>query len=797
LADFISSWELQQKNAIYGSKSSTLTKHSGSGLNGSKYRFVFKKRLFRSNREIPHDPVEISLLYAQAVNSVVKLDEFPVSERIALQLAGLQAQVLLGEFVSGRGLEKYENIDTYVHHRIRKLNPNRSQTEWASKIADSHRMYGSGKSDIIAKVWYLSVVMQYQLYGTTLFSVSYKGYLSYGHNLLLGINADGVLIVSPKEKSILGAYRYCDIESLSVYQGQENFIIFKLVKTFSETHKLFTFETKQKDEIAALVTSYCPSLNNWLRKSNGIAAYKQMLEHKNAANQQAAPTRRLLKMSIEDRIKFHQEVINCRKVLVESGVLRKSPEENLGFVRNTLRRFNRARGDKIKLEYPGELDSELFRHFPYSFWAFTKLPLQSSIMVISDIELESASITNFNAILAYSGLTFATELIEANGNENEMDESEWPRAIGRDQIQLAQNIIHRCVRKNASDIFKNEFFLQLIKQTTDHPDPNSKVNVRNWQLLTLACSITYPTDRRILAYLHAHLRKCSLDEVTEEGQFAQFALRNLQGTLETRGRKMAPSRPEIVSTINCRRIYARIHFLDGQFQAVEFDACATTAEVIEQIQLKIGLRANCPGYALYQNLGNKIEQALQPEEKVGDALAFWERWHEEQGKMISRNKVQHYFIFKKHLFLDSYLDLNDPVEKELLFHQIIANIRQDRFPITEQEAVMLFALKAQYEMGDYEKDATDYWQAISQCLPPRLLATISLEAVITHHQTMKGMDPKTAKQAFFNLIQSWPLHKATLFEVTQTYTSSWSRNLWLAIDQTGMHLLELKTKVKN
>lgn len=94
------------------------------------------------------------------------------------------------------------------------------------------------------------------------------------------------------------------------------------------------------------------------------------------------------------------------------------------------------------------------------------------------------------------------------------------RRTEEEHIGLIQSIMEKAMRKDA---LLCELYMQLVKQTTEHPDPNSRVNLRHWAILSLVCSVAVPPHKNIRKYLMAHLRKCASDYLTEEGKYARFA----------------------------------------------------------------------------------------------------------------------------------------------------------------------------------------------------------------------------------------------------------------------------------
>jgi len=245
------------------------------------------------------------------------------------------------------------------------------------------------------------------------------------------------------------------------------------------------------------------------------------------------------------------------------------PPQSGNFLTTTLRRYNRARLERLQ---KARQEKDFEKIFKQSFWSYSKSMLKRPLTVLEGEkgdELEDVALRLFYTIQQHAGIT------PSNGvGFEEVDPD--------DCVTMVQLAIQKCLEKEA---LCNEFYLQLIKQTTDQPDPNGRINIQNWRMLILATGVVVPRNRVILNYLQAHLRRCSIDTLTEEGKFAQFCMQSLTRTMQTKNRKYPPSYREVQCTIRRRPIHERFYFMDGQFRAIEFDASATTQEVSSGVPL--------------------------------------------------------------------------------------------------------------------------------------------------------------------------------------------------------------------
>ena len=104
-------------------------------------------------------------------------------------------------------------------------------------------------------------------------------------------------------------------------------------------------------------------------------------------------------------MRLAQNLLHVRRLLVDNNLLLKPPEQGGNIIVSTLRRLNKHKGDKPRLDY-GE-QSESYKGFHYSFWCFSKTALLQPLTRVSETETEQQVLQISLAILTYAGLNAA------------------------------------------------------------------------------------------------------------------------------------------------------------------------------------------------------------------------------------------------------------------------------------------------------------------------------------------------------------------------------------------------------
>ncbi|XP_012509264.1 PREDICTED: pleckstrin homology domain-containing family H member 2 [Propithecus coquereli] len=383
-------------------------------------------------------------------------------------------------------------------------------------------------------------------------------------------------------------------------------------------------------------------------------------------------------------------------------------------------------------------------------------------------------------------------------------------------ISLAQSALQICLTHPE---LQNEICCQLIKQTRRRQPQNQPGPLQGWQLLALCVGLFLP-HHPFLWLLKLHLKR-NADSRTEFGKYAIYCQRCVERTQQNGDREARPSRMEILSTL-LRNPYHHslpfsipVHFMNGIYQVVGFDASTTVEEFLNTLNQDTGMRKPAQsGFALFTDdpSGRDLEHCLQGNIKICDIISKWEQASKEQqpGKCEGTRTVR--LTYKNRLYFSVQARGETDREKLLLMYQTNDQIINGLFPLNKDLALEMAALLAQVEIGDFERPfSTPAGHITNQCKANQTLKQVIekfypkryrdgsseeqlrqlCQRLSTRWMALRGHSAADCVRIYLTVARKWPFFGAKLFLAKPITASSLGNTfMWLAIHEDGLSILE-------
>lgn len=234
-----------------------LWNNDANGPGKGQCAFVFKKKIFlRDDEKEMADLVAKHHVYIQALHSVIE-SEYPCSMDDAIKLAGLQVQIVYGDYRPG--IHQNGFLTTNLKQFVPKDLLAQKKTDWEALIFKAHAT-NAGKTEEEAKTEYLDIVKQWPFYGTTFYPPCKTiGNKRLPAKVIIGVNAEGILLLK-KDKELISTHPFTEICS---WASSSTTFAFEFGSQ-TESQK-YTFETKQGAIIAASIQTYIDILVQMLK----------------------------------------------------------------------------------------------------------------------------------------------------------------------------------------------------------------------------------------------------------------------------------------------------------------------------------------------------------------------------------------------------------------------------------------------------------------------------------------------------------------------------------------------------
>jgi len=279
---------------------------------------------------------------------------------------------------------------------------------------------------------------------------------------------------------------------------------------------------------------------------------------------------------------------------------------------------------------------------------------------------------------------------------------------------------------NEAQEIHDEVYCQLIKQTSNNPNES---NVRVWQMFACVCCF-FPPSQSLIRYIAAYIYGASLQQNTEAGKWAEFALTQLDYTWAFGRRVFQPTDDEILAVERRQKVNIVIKFLDGEENTIVVHSQTRVKDAMQS--LATSLKLNKPElYGIYeiekesagwiQNFFRKlkddkslkkadrikamaqipVERKLEDSDRILDIISGWQ-----YGPMRTRKNLE--LIMKVRITLKAESSSLSKTGLKLHFIQAAYNINYGYYPCPEKMAWTLAAIQVQANYGPHEDE--NFWK---------------------------------------------------------------------------------------
>ena len=336
-------------------------------------------------------------------------------------------------------------------------------------------------------------------------------------------------------------------------------------------------------------------------------------------------------------------------------------------------------------------------------------------------------------------------------------------------------IKHTRLAMGSPEEVKDEAYLQVIKQITRNPNPESAL--KGWKMFSIMASCYPPSMELYHALIHYLLDIVKTGDEDLQKRANYIAIR-LAKTFESR-RKISPSDLEIKHVEEMKPIMIEMNFFSGAATTCQVESYTTIRELKTQVMAKLNLNiSRIPFFSIFEMCykTNCIEERYINEfEKVCDILSVWQKETDNYKKEKEREKDKDTNIkFKFFLKLLVYYDFNpeDLDSVTMTYVQCNFDVINDRYNLTEDDIIKLGAIQLYVDHSSLENEEIikKLNENVKLYIPKEIFNTNTIEywseKITKEFEQNKFKSKLEAKNEYLNILKNNILFKSIQFLCT-------------------------------